>query len=110
MEKINWKRNNLSLSTDGTGFIEEYINKKIYLLEFTWRIKYWDDLTERIIVHIDFEDIYTYDDDTQTDVALSPKEYEEDLIDMIEDYINENSDDFGIRNLEDLDDLLNNYE
>lgn len=108
--KMLWNSKYLEISRDGTGFIEYSLNEFVFLLNFTWRLKHYDNYQERILIDVEFEDIYAYDNLDGTDWYIESEEYHEHLKEMIEDRVNYDADKLGIYTQEDIEDLINNYE
>jgi tRNA splicing ligase len=108
MKKINWKYKNIYAFSDGTGMIEEEINNKLHTVDFNWSIICWDDYYDRMNVSVELSDIDVYDFKENVNTIIKIDEYKEELEEFIEQYINENSDRFGIDTLEDLKNYLNN--
>jgi hypothetical protein len=108
--KMLWNSKYLGVSRDGTGYIEYELGHFFFTLDFTWKLKNYDDYQERIVIDVDFEDIHAYDSLTDTVWYIDSIEYHEYLTEMIEDRVNECADEFGMRTMEDIKDLLNNYE
>lgn len=110
MSKIRWNYKNISAFSDSTGFIEEFQGTKQYMVEFNWSVSGWDSHRERINVDIELEPINVYDTSDDTYDTIEVTEYEEQLTELIEDYINNNTYLFGVDNEEDLKNYLTNYE
>jgi len=108
--RMLWNSRYLSVSRDGTGYIEYILGDFFFKLDFTWKVRNYDDFQERIVVDVDFEDICAYDNLDGREWYIESEEYHEYLTEIIEDRVNECSDDFGMRTIEDIKDLFNNYE
>lgn len=108
MSRIKWKYKNIKAFADGTGHIEEEYNGTHYSVEFDWNIKCLNDYEDGVDLDIDLDDINVYNSKRDSYDVINISEYQEELIEMITEYINGNLSSFGIDSIQDVEEYLNN--